>query len=242
MAEVRAIAQELWGEEKIPTLVTDESLVVEIKQGEARCEGVAYSDRAEYFRSQALDPGCPKAQHSYGLLLWSGFAGIERDSKESAKFHAAAACQNHLDGLAVLGGCLRTGTGISKKNVALGLELIDHCASLQNPTGVNKRAALLEQNQDELGAFHLYTKCHDCGKANALLLFNLGWYHMHGICTKKNRDKGIQLWTEAATNMAPDEGSEEAAWHLSQEFAREDPKQGRKWLDLAGELGYHDHY
>jgi TPR repeat protein len=106
--------------------------------------------------------------------------------------------------------------------------------SIQNPTGVNKQAALLEQNQDEPGAFQLYEDYYVSGKANALLIFNLGWYHVHGI------DTGIKLWKEAATTMVPDEGSEEAAWYLSQEYFRENPTEAKKWLDLANELGYHE--
>jgi hypothetical protein len=59
--------------------------------------------------------------------------------------------QRHLDGMAVLGGCIRTGTGTDRK---LGVPLIDYCASQHNPTGVNKKAALLvvETNADERGA------------------------------------------------------------------------------------------
>lgn len=49
-------------------------------------------------------------------MLWSGYSlpsGIvEPNAKESAKYHAAAACQHHLDAIAVFGGCLRTGTGL----------------------------------------------------------------------------------------------------------------------------------
>jgi hypothetical protein len=140
--------RDLWrGEDGIPGFSSTRNGT--IIEGEAKLkDGVTFQERAGYFRTEAVN-GCPRSQHSYGLLLWSGFAGVERDAVESAKFHAAAASQKHLDGMAVLGGCLRTGTCV-KQNVALGLKIIEYCASRANPTGVNKKAALLESNQDDL--------------------------------------------------------------------------------------------
>jgi TPR repeat protein len=216
----------------------------------------SYSDRFEYFQKKAVEEGCPKAQHSYALLLWNGFCSYTSNSNssddavESAKFHAAAAYQNHLDSIAVFGGCLRTGSGV-KKNVPLGLKLIEYSASMGNPTGINKKAALLEQlNDDEVGAFHLYQTCYDSGigvgsrsgsgRVNALLLFNLGWYYVNGLgIERKDVGKGIELWKDAA-DMAPDEGSEESAWYLYEHYKRDDPREAQKWFDLAFELGYPD--
>ena len=281
--EIMTIAKELWGDQEIPRLApalsedrgsisrsrSDERATtttpVLLTEGEAGLpESVPRSERGARFRGEALR-GCPRAQHSYGLLLWSGFAGIERDPEESARFHAAAACQNHLDGMAVLGGCLRTGAGIPKRKkrrkkkktkkgatkaaamteprratntVALGLKLIDFCASVGNPTGVNKRAALLESNGDDSRAVELYEACLEDGRANALVRFNLGWCLVHGRGVERgDRDRGMSLWVQAA-ELAPDEGSEEAAWNLYRECDPDRPEEARRWRDLAEELGY----
>jgi len=270
--EIEVLARELWDGGEMPRLTpgaatNNETVAPEgdrrasvLFEGEKDLpEDVPFSERGGYFRKEALR-GCPNAQHSYGLLLWSGFAGTERDPEESAKFHAAAACQHHLDGIAVFGGCLRTGTGMPKKKkkkpkaktttkpqrtidaVALGLNSIDFCAShaIGNPTGVNKKAALFESDGDDFRAVELYEACWRSGRANALLLFNLGWCLLHGkgVQQKNNdRDWGISLWKEA-TEMAPNEGSEEAAWNLYQEYVRDDPREAQHWLDLAQKLGY----
>jgi len=264
--EIRSIARELWEGREMPCLSstaspTHETTTLEGKQvtivfeGEAGLpEDVPVSERGDYFRKEALR-GCPSAQHSYGLLLWSGYAGTERNPGESAKFHAAAACQHHLDGMAVFGGCLRTGKGIPKKTknkkttnpnrntnntVTLGLKLIDFCASeaVGNPAGVTKQAALFESNGDDFRAVELCEACLGSGRANAHLFFTLGWFLVNGRgVDRKDRDRGIALWKEA-TELAPDQGSEEAAWNLYQEYVREDPKEAQRWLDLAEDLGY----
>lgn len=247
--EIASIAEELWdGMDNIPrlsltTVLSGEKEMSRLCEGEAELPNhVPFCERGDYFRELALG-GCPRAQHSYALLLWSGFAGVQQNPQESAKFHAAAACQEHLDGMAVFGGCLRTGTGIKKKKkkpktnrVALGLKVIEFCASIGNPTGVNKQAALLESNGNDSQAVELYEACLESGRVNALLLFNLGWCLVNGM-ENTDRDRGIALWKDA-TKMAPDEGSEEAAWNLYQECVREDPKEAQRWLDLAEELGY----
>lgn len=254
--EIERFANELWAGEEMPRLDPTHSnrertaACQRLREGEAKLPNdVPVSERGEYFRSEALR-GCPKAQHSYGLLLWSGFAGVEQSPEDSARFHAAAACQHHLDGMAVFGGCMRTGTGIKKKDnnsnkpkrtintVALGLKAIDFCASVGNPTGVNKQAALLESNGDDSRAVELYELCWKNGRANALLLFNLGWCLVNGRGVGRvDRARGVSLWKEAV-EMAPDEGSEEAAWSLYQEYDRDDPKEAQRWLDLSEELGY----
>jgi hypothetical protein len=93
----------------------------------------------------------------------------------------------------------------------LGLKLIEFCANQWNPTGVNKKAALLETNDDWSGAVNLYEECLANGKTNALLLLNLGYCQVHGLgIPSKNPDHGIELWQTAAS-MAPDQGSDEMA-------------------------------
>lgn len=246
--EIKLIAEELWDRDDIPRLLStgEAKCFSRMFEGEAELPShISFAERGDYFRKEALR-GCPRAQHSYGLMLWSGFGGVTQNAEESAKFHAAAASQYHLDGMAVFGGCLRTGTGLPKKKkkkpktnrVALGLKAIDFCASVGNPTGVNKQAALLESNGNDFQAMELYEACLKSSRVNALLLFNLGWSCVNGLGVEKaDRDRGISLWKEA-TDMAPDEGSEEAAWYLYQEYARDDPKEAQRWLDLSKELGY----
>lgn len=46
----------------------------------------------------------------------------------------------------------------------------------------------------------------------------------------------MQLWKDAS-QMAPDEGSEEASWYIYNDLKRENPKEADVWLDLAVELG-----
>jgi len=237
--QIEGVAQDLWQAQEIPTMPLSQTVNGQpfaLQDGEAKLPNhIHYSQRAEYFRKEA-NKGCPKAQHSLALLLWSGFGGANRNAEESAKFHAAAARQNHLDGMAVLGGCLRTGTGV-KRNVTLGLQLIEFSANNGNPTGVNKKAALLESDDDYYGAFDLYNSCYESSSVNALMLFNLGWclYNAQGV-DEKNAKKGMQLWKDAS-QMAPDEGSEEAAWYIYNDLKRESPKEAEVWLDLAVELG-----
>jgi TPR repeat protein len=236
MKDIRSIAEKLWGgSEQLNNLILSEaSSANNLLSGESPFSGTNYCDRATLFESKAklCDP---QAQHSLGLLLWSGFC-VEKDEIASAQWHAAAAAQNHFDGMAVLGGCLRTGTGVTK-NVELGLRLIEYSATQQNPTGVNKKAALEESNSNYHAAFQLYEKCIQTSQPNALLFMNLGWCLMEGEGTLKDVKRGEEMWRKAA-EMAPDEGSEEAAWFLYRHYLREDEKEAQKWLQLAAALGY----
>jgi TPR repeat protein len=121
------------------------------------------------------------------------------------------------------------------QNVKLGLQLIDYTATIhKNPTGINKKAALGEAKGHYDMAFQLY---HGCPGPNALLLFNLGWCYVHGEGVEKNRLQGENLWKQAAA-MAPEEGSEEAAWLLYLQYRRDQPKEARQWLQLAPDLGH----
>lgn len=244
--QILPIACLLWNGEEIPCLNGNNNVEIEAQQGEAMLpEGIDFSDRARHFLQEAKR-GCPKAQHSIALLLWNEYGGVEREAVTSAKWHAAAAIQGHLDGMALLGGILRTGTGLEaivskkkqKQNVSLGLHLIDYCAQMNNPTGVNKKAALLEIDEDHEGAFHLYQDCYDRGNANALLKLNLGWCWINGIgVVRKDVVKGEDFW-RGAVEMAPDEGSEEAAWYLYEQNVRENPNVANPWFDIAIKLGF----
>jgi len=234
--EILKVAQILWKIDTLDQHLQNNPSSDRWVEGEASLQnGVPFNERGTLFCQEALK-GCPKAQQSYALLLWSGYGGVEQNAKVSAQWHAVAAVQNHLEAIALLGGCLRTGTGVAQ-NVALGLRLIEFSASCGNPAGVNKRAALMESNADDAGAVRLYEECLVNGRANALLLFNLGWCYFNGVgIERKDTMKGISMWKQAA-EMAPDEGSEEAAFHLYEEFTRDDPIEASKWVNLAADLG-----
>lgn len=230
---IRRVAEGLWdGGDTLPASLDEKERSNTISFGEAPFPGKDYSKRAEYFRTLA-EEGDPCSQHSLALLLWSGFHS-PRDERASAQWHAAAAAQNHLDSMAVLGGCLRKGVGVTR-NVALGLELVEYSASRMNPTGINKKAALEESNGNYEVAFDLYSSSEE--NPNALLLMNLGWCYVYGEGTRKDVSRGETLWKRAA-DMAPDEGSEEAAWLLYRQFVRDDPKEAKFWLNVAFELGH----
>jgi hypothetical protein len=142
---------------------TNTTPLFSFSEGEATLEpNISFSERCSYFKDKAIHTGCPAAQHSYGLLLWNGYStttttttigssnssprnsnsartsansASRSDARLSAKFHSAAALQHHIDGLAIMGGIIRTGTGIPKKfkNSELGIQIINYCASLGNP-------------------------------------------------------------------------------------------------------------
>ncbi|OEU10365.1 hypothetical protein FRACYDRAFT_247397 [Fragilariopsis cylindrus CCMP1102] len=227
-------------------------------EGEATLEPtISFSEQCSYFKNRAIHTGCPAAQHSYGLLLWNGYSttttttttigssssprnsnsassasASRSDARFSAKFHSAAALQHHIDGLAIMGGIIRTGTGIPKKfkNSELGIQIINYCAALGNPAGINKKAALFEASDNYMDAVQLYenTLVNNNGRRiNALLLFNLGWCLIHGLRVD-------------AVALAPDQGSEEAAWFLYKEYERDDPTEAQHWYDIAIDLGYYE--
>jgi TPR repeat protein len=232
--EVRSIAQDLWGAAPLEAVLPTPSSDLPT-WGECPFLGTDYAQRAKYFQEQA-ELGDAHAQHSYGLLLWSGFGGVSPNAFASARWHAAAAAQHHLDALAVLGGCLRTGTGVKRPNKEQGLRLIEYSCQARNPTGINKQAALEEAAGKDEAAFRLYQRGADF-QPNALLWMNLGYCFVHGMGTKKDVAKGEDCWRRAAA-LAPDEGSEEAAWLLYEQYARDDPREADKWLQLAEDLGY----
>lgn len=158
---IRDIAIDLWGgQDALDGVMTasDGCLL----QGEMSLPlRIPYNERYSYFLNEA-ERGDARAQHSVGLLLWNGFGSVDIDPEESSKWHAAAAIQGNVDAHAVLGGCIRTGTGIGKhKNIALGLKCIEYTAMISNPSGVNKKAALLESNDDWFGAARLYEQCYN---------------------------------------------------------------------------------
>ncbi len=266
--DVRSVAETLWGspeslgsvlmsQTEDHTIINDEEdrtnnaiICHPNQQGEMPLpSSIPISQRFSYFKQQAQHAADPRAQHSTGLLLWNGFTLSEQtsiDPEASARWHAAAAVQGNLDALAVLGGCLRTGTGVGKcKNIALGLRCIEYAASVGNPSGVNKKGAMMESNDDYIGAMKLYRECYqdESKRTNALLLFNLGYCLIHGgegVDDHGDVQEGEKLWRDAVA-LAPDEGSEEAAWFLYQQYSeRGDVMEARHYLDTAADLGLED--
>jgi hypothetical protein len=254
-SDVRSIAKDLWGDpESLGSVLlmsrsecNSDIICHPDYQGEMPLpSSIPISQRFSYFEQQA-QKGDPRAQHSTGLLLWNGFTSsteqTQIDPEASARWHAAAAVQGNLDALAVFGGCLRTGTGVGKyKSIALGLCCIEYAASIGNPSGVNKKGAMMESNDDYSGAMRLYRECYEdeSKRTNALLLFNLGYCLIHGEGVDRDVEEGEKLWRDAVA-LAPEEGSEEAAWFLYQQYSeRGDVVKARQCLDIAASLGLED--
>lgn len=240
---IQNIAVDLWGGQSVLDKLLTVTGGIDPLQGEMKLpSNIPITERYAYFLEKA-ERGDARAQHSVGLLLWNGFGLVGVDPEASARWHAAAAVQENFDALAVFGGCLRTGTGVGKhnKNIALGLKCIEYAASIGNPSGVNKKAALLESNDDWSNAAHLYER-HSNDKStrnNALLLFNWGYCLVNGNGVGQDIRAGETRWKEAV-DMAPDEGSEEAAYFLYEQYARDDIGEARKWLEISAELGYQE--
>lgn len=234
---VREVAEQLWGDVELAAIMLKDTIERPI-EGEAKFpEGMPFANRLHYFLERA-NQGDPRAQHSSALLLWSGFCG-EQDAVKSAKWHAAAASQGHLESMAVLGGCLRKGVGVKRK-VALGLDLISYCASVGNPSGINKKVGLLEEREDYKAAISLLEDCIARGRANALVYFNLGYFLIHEERSTviSDESRGELLWREAI-DFAPDEGSEEAAYFLSRQPSQS-TGDSKRLLKLAANLGLPD--
>ena len=241
---IHNIAIDLWGDDGSLDRVTAITDGVDPLQGEMPLPtNVPITERYAYFLGEASTRhGDARAQHSVGLLLWNGFGNVDIDPEASARWHAAAAVQGNVDALAVFGGCLRSDTGVRKnKNIALGLQCIEFAASIGNPSGVNKKAAMLESNDDWFSAASLYEYHYndEASRKNALLLFNWGYCLVNGNGVQQDIQSGEKIWKEAV-DMTPDEGSEEAAYFLYEQYARDDVGEARKWLEISAELGYQE--
>lgn len=235
-AAVLDVAKTLWGADAWASVLFSQQ--DEITEGEAHFPSdLSFSTRLDYFLDKAL-AGDAAAQHSAGLLLWSGFC-VKENEVSSAAWHAAAACQGHLDSMTVLGGCLRKGIGVPS-NSQLGLKLIDYTASVGNPAGVNKKAAMQEENDNYQAAARLYEECLQGNRANALLYFNMGYLLVNGANgVEKDVPRGEELW-RCAVDLAPDEGSEEAAFFMYQRVKYTDEEEADQLLQLSADLGYPD--
>ncbi|KAJ1487541.1 hypothetical protein T484DRAFT_1888900 [Baffinella frigidus] len=174
------------------------------------------------------------AQHSLGLLLHLGVGGCDADAFASARWHAAAAAQGHLDALATLGGCVRKGGGCGRDEV-VGVALIEACARADVPVGLNKLGGLWESGDhygyaDCARAFKCFEKAAEAG--SALGLFNVGHALFYGIGVAPDAQRAAECWRAAAAR-APDDGAEEAAFELYRHSLGEDT---RGMLRLAAAL------
>lgn len=179
-----------------------------------------------------------------GLLLYTGVGGAPRDERASAQWHAAAAAQGNVDGLATLGGCIRRGVG-AEQNEAVGVRLIEAAASAGSAVGLTKLGALHDEGAsgyqaDSWRAAQCYERVAEQG--SALGLFNHGWALVHGIGTARDVERGLEAWW-AAMALAPDDGAEEAAFFLYDERSCMSDEQVARYrpgkcLRLSAALGY----
>lgn len=219
-------------------------------QGEYRFEpSVDHIDRFAAAQDAAYE-GDSRAQHTLGLLHFSGVGGAPHDVRASAYWHAAAAAQGNIEALAVLGGCVRRGVGAAR-DPAGGVALIRACAAAGSPGGLVKLGVLLDEGElPGVGGLPLPaepTRAARCFAAAAaqgspLGLFNFGWALVHGIGVPRDVVRGMAAWRKAA-ERAPDDGSEEAAYHLYAEQGLLTPRQRQKlrpdrWLRLSASLGF----
>lgn len=165
------------------------------------------------------EAGDPLAAQTLGLLLFSGVGGCTvADPRASAQWHAASAAQGNLDALATLGGCVRRGVG-AEQDEKTGTALIEAAAAASSPVGLCKLGVLHDEG---LSGFAMDSwraaQCFEAAAAqgSALGLFNFGFALVHGIGVARDVRRGLAMWAEAVA-LAPDDGSEEAAYHLYDE-------------------------
>ena len=198
-----------------------------------------------------------RAQQTVGLLMYYGVGGAVKDERGSAFWHAAAAAQGNLDGVATLGGCVRRGVGAARDeqrgmslshdpfspifqtpsclnitgcmslevqslNLLTGLALICAAAAAGNPVGLVKLGVLLDEGElpggKRPGDAMLSSECFAAAAAqgSALGLFNHGWALLNGVGIRRQPEAALQAWHRAA-RLSPDDGSEEAAFHIFNE-------------------------
>ena len=199
-------------------------------------------------RFEAVEPlayaGDSRAQHTLGLLLYSGVGGAACDVEASAQWHAAAAAQGNIEALAVLGGCVRRGVGAAQDE-EVGVALIEAAAAAGSPVGLSKLGALYEEGEggypeDLWQAARCFEQAAATG--SALGLFNHGWALVHGKGVARDVPRGFEAWRAAAA-LAPDDGSEEAAYYLYEERGlladgEWDRSQAVACLRLSASLGF----
>jgi TPR repeat protein len=184
----------------------------------------------------------PLAMHTLGLLHYSGVGGASRDETKSAYWHAAAAAEGNIEALATLGGCVRRGVGAAQDK-SIGIVIIEACAAAGSAVGLVKLGVMHEEGAvpglppDFNAAANLFERAaavrladggatdggvtgggggsDEPGRArrSALGLFHHGFACMYGIGVARDVEAAAAAWL-AAARLAPDDGSEEAAWGL----------------------------
>ena len=180
------------------------------------------------------------AQQTLGLLIFSGVGGAPQDLRASAEWHAAAAAQGNIDALATLGGCVRRGVG-AEQDEATGRTLIEAAAAAGSPVGLSKLGVLYDEGASGLSPDSWRAaQCFEAAAArgSALGLFNHGWALLYGIGSARDVQRGLAAW-KAAAALAPEDGSEEAAFHLYEERALlPDRAEAVIYLKLSHDLGF----
>jgi TPR repeat protein len=213
-------------------------------QGEfAFAADVAFDDRFAVAEPLAR-AGDGAAMQTVGLLRYYGVGGAPKDDRASARWHAAAAARGNVDGLAVLGGCVRRGVGADRLE-DVGVSLVEAAAAAGSPVGLCKLGVLYTDGdsglpRDATRAYDLFDRAAASG--SALGLFNHGWSLVHGVGAPRDVDRGLTQWA-AAARLAPDDGAEEGAFFLWAERGRMDREQRARYrpdacLRLAASLGF----
>jgi hypothetical protein len=190
-------------------------------QGELRFGAdVAYDARFATAEPLAHE-GDAQAMQTLGLLLFGGVGGAPRDARASAQWHAAAAAEGNLDALATLGGCVRRGVGAEQRE-HVGEALIEAAAAAGSAVGLVKLGVLHDEGaggraSDPWRAAQHFAAAAERG--SALGSFHHGWALVHGIGVVRDVEAGLDAW-EAAAARAPEDGSEEALFHLYGERGR----------------------
>lgn len=227
----------------------DEDLLPLPAQGEYAFAPAAletYDQRFSIIEQPAYEGDDATAMQTMGLLYYSGVGGAPHaDERFSAQWHAAAAARGNLDAMATLGGCLRRGVG-AEKHEEVGLTLIQAAAAAGSPAGLVKLGILHDEGesglaQDSWAAVQCFERAAADG-SSALGLFNHGWALFHGIGTARDVERGLAQMAAAAA-LAPDDGSEEAAYFLYEERLAMSEQQVEAYrpgakLRLAASLGY----
>lgn len=204
--------------------------------------------------------GDARAAHSLALLLYGGVGGAplggglgggsEASLRASARWHACAAALGNLDALATLGGIVRSGRGAGTQDKHLGVAIIEACAALEVPTGLNKLGVLLGDGFEEYVCRDVFASAecfeaaagaraslgYEHGEGQALGRLNLGYALFNGTGTIRDRRAACDQWRMAAA-MAPHDGAEDAAYCLYEELLHSDKDEAYAFLELAADLG-----
>lgn len=130
---------------------------------------------------------------------------------------------------------MRAGAGVVQ-DVDRGVKLIAACAAEGVPAGLNKLGVLLENGEipgepaEPAMAYRSYSA--SAAQGNALGLFCKGYALVNGVGVEPDEAEAFRAW-EAAAALAPNDGSEEAAFWLWSYG-----KKSESYLKLAADLDF----